>query len=108
MKLAPFLLLAACVGPARTAALGVTSTFALGADWAQTSRYTSECREANPILGQCGEHLSPHIYFPILMVANLAAGLTMGAWGDLSMALVTGAEGATVVGNWQDDKNEGR
>ncbi len=79
--------------------LGVTAT--LLADWHQTRRITANCLEANPIMGRCGEKLSPDIYFPVAIVAHATlARLLPRPYGRILQGLTIGKQLHTVGRNW--------
>ena len=42
------------------------------ADWAQTKGIVSICHEKNPLIGECGEGMSPDLYFPLSLIAHAA------------------------------------
>lgn len=97
-------LLVACTPAQRTAALAVSSSALIVVDWHQTARITSECRELNPVIGLCGEHMPPNVYFPTILVLNAAVGLALGTWRDTWFAAVTGAQASTTWLNWRNGK----
>ncbi len=97
------LLLSSCAAY-RTHTLAAASTVMLGIDWVQTVDITRNCTEWNPIIGPCGERISPHAYFPIVMALNLLAGYALAATqgdniGQAWFGGVTGLEGVVVWGN---------
>ncbi len=100
MKALALLTIIACTPVQRKDTLAVSSTALLAVDWHQTrTNIVPECREQNPIIGPCGENVSPDLYFPISIVANLALGYALGDWGDVWFGAITGAQGATVWSN---------
>lgn len=95
-------LLVACTPAQRTAALALSSSTLIVADWHQTHDITRDCREANPILGECGERLSVDVYFATALVAHLGVGLLLPRdWRDVWFGAVAGAQLATVWSNWR-------
>lgn len=92
--------LAACTPAQRTGTLATLATVSLSIDWLQTRDIVRECQELNPIIGECGQRVSPDVYFPVVILGTLAAGyLIGGAWGDATFAAMAGAETATVWAN---------
>ncbi len=57
---------------AETVALAATA-----ADWYQTRVIVAGCDEVNPIIGPCGERLTPDAYFPLALVAQLAVAAVL-------------------------------
>lgn len=93
-------LLVACTPVQRRVALTVSSTALLVADYEQTKSIVQRCGETNPVIGQCGERVSPGPYFATAIIINLAlAGTLPGALGDVWLAGLTGAQASTVWGN---------
>lgn len=83
------------------AALAYSSSALLVVDWAQTRGIVQDCREWNPVLGPCGERLSPGVYFPLVIGANLLlAHLLPAGWREGYLGVMTGVEGATVGQNY--------
>jgi hypothetical protein len=93
-------LLLACTPTQRRAALAVTSTTFLAADWAQTANITRDCSELNPVLGRCGERVPVHLYFPTIIVGHLALAVLLPEWSETILGGMAGAEAATVWSNW--------
>ena len=91
----------ACSWPKKDIALaGVTTTLLL-ADWAQTQGITRECREANPIIGTCGEGVSPNVYFPVVTAAHIGVAHAVGRdFRPVFLGAVAGAQGTTVYLNY--------
>lgn len=84
----------------RTGTLAGLATVSLSIDWLQTRDIVKRCNELNPVIGECGQRVSPDIYFPVVILGTLAAGyLIGGAWGDATFAAMAGAETATVWAN---------
>ena len=80
------------------AAVGAT----LAVDFYQTMRGVEVCREANPVIGPCGERLPPGLFFPLVGVAHavIAGVLPHGSWRRGFQATTAGAEAATVWSNY--------
>lgn len=100
-----FALLTACAGMRpHDAALEMGFVVATMLDAEQTDTITRDCREANPIIGECGERMNPGLYFPIVLAAHFVATalLPNGPWRTTFQALTLGIEAKTVHGNWID------
>jgi hypothetical protein len=80
--------------------LAVSSTALLVADWHQTQDIVANCQELNPVIGQCGERVPVNVYFPVVILGNLALGAILGKWW---WATIMGAEAATVWSNWASE-----
>lgn len=92
--------LAACTPAQRVAALATASTTLLIADWHQTTKIVEECRELNPIIGECGERVSPDLYFLTTIAAHLAVGVLLPEhWRDVWFGTIAGAEASIVWSN---------
>lgn len=89
--------LTGCTPRQRKATLGIASTALLVADWQQTNVLVAHCNEQNPIIGTCGDTVRPGVYFPIVIVANLAAGYYLH---ESYLAGITGAQLVTVSQNY--------
>lgn len=98
-KLIALALVAGCGWTTRQAALGAASTVLLAADWAQTQTITSSCREANPVLGPCGQHFPVNIYFPMVIAGSLLFGHALGDLKEVLFSGIAGAEGFVVWSN---------
>lgn len=103
MKALALILFIACTPTQRATTLAVASTALLSADWHQTrTGVTPLCQEQNPIIGPCGENVSPDIYFPAAIVAHVALGIVLPKhWRAVWFAAVAGAQGSTVWSNWR-------
>lgn len=92
-----------CTPAQRTGTLASASTTLLLADWMQTRVFVRECQELNPIIGQCGQHITPDVYFPISVVLNLAAGYALpSGWREAWFGAVAGAQASTVWANFYE------
>ena len=38
----------------------------LAVDYKQTKNFVKNCRELNPIMGECGKRIPPEVYFPVV------------------------------------------
>lgn len=103
MKLAVLALaLCACTPAQRTGALAVASTAGLMVDWSQTLKITSTCRERNPFIGECGEKMSPDLYFTAAISAHLITGYVLGkTWREIWFASIAGVSWNTAYNNQQ-------
>lgn len=75
-------------------------------DWYQTQGIVRNCWEGNPIIGECGERVSPNIYFPAVMVGQaLISRYLLSRWGrGVFQGALLGAEVATTWDNhYQED-----
>lgn len=98
------LALTACTPAQRSVGLAAAGTALLAYDWHATAGLTLRCLEANPIIGECGDGLSPHFYFPTVMIANVLVGVAVGkSWRESWFAAVTGAEAAVAWTNSAQD-----
>lgn len=91
-----------CLSPAqRTTGLAMAAVTTLAIDWHQTRAITRNCNELNPIIGPCGERVSVDLYFPLVIAGTLVLAAALDRpWGDMVLAGVAGAEGATIWSNW--------
>lgn len=72
----------------------------LVADWNQTLRIGAECREINPILGQCPTHRSVNVYFASTIVVHTIAAVALPKpWRTVFQGATIGFEAATVRRN---------
>lgn len=72
-------------------------------DWGQTMHIVKNCAELNPIIGECGQRVSPGYYFPAMIVlhAAVAALLPPGpreAW----QYIAAGGELSTIWLNYRN------
>jgi len=82
--------------------LQLTTSAVLVADWAQTRAITGDCSEANPIMGLCGEKLSPDIYFPVVIVGHaLLMHALPRSWRRVAQGITIGVQAHTVHSNYQ-------
>ena len=98
-------LLAACGGwSKRDTAMEAAFIGASALDWHQTRTIASLCNEQNPVIGACGQNISPDAYFPITIVvhAAIAAALPAGAWRTTWQAVPLGAEVSQTWGNYRE------
>jgi hypothetical protein len=73
------------------------------ADWNQTVGITRDCREANPIIGECGERVNPHLYFAsFLVIQGIVTRLLPPHYRPVIQGGITGTELATVWDNWRN------
>ncbi|HEU4614182.1 MAG TPA: hypothetical protein VFS15_18940 [Kofleriaceae bacterium] len=71
-------------------------------DWQQTVWITNECREINPVIGQCGENIPVHAYFPVVIVVSTAIAVVLPKrWRNVFQAFVLGMEAATTYSNYR-------
>lgn len=79
------------------------SLIILATDWGQTIQdVTPSCNEGNPVIGECGQRLSPNVYFPVVMVTSMVvARLLPPYYRDFVQGALIGAETATVWDNWR-------
>lgn len=72
-------------------------------DYMQTERITGICMESNPIMGRCGQRVSPKLYFPLAALLHLGvtAALPRGWARTTFQGVSLGLEGAVVVYNWR-------
>lgn len=91
-----------CLSPAqRTTGLAMAAVTTLAIDWHQTHDITRRCNELNPVLGPCGERFPVDVYFPLVIAGTLVLAAVLDrTWGDMVLAGVAGAEGATIWSNW--------
>lgn len=62
-------------------------------DWIQTRSIVSVCNEDNAIIGECGENVSPDVYFPTTIVLHAAIAAALPPrWRLVWQAVATGAE----------------
>lgn len=84
----------------RDTALEVAFVAVAAIDWKQTIWITEHCYETNPMIGRCGELISPSIYFPIAIVLHAAvAALLPRPWREVFQAFTIGMEASTVYMN---------
>lgn len=70
-------------------------------DTVQTTRGTSMCREANPIIGPCGERVPVGIYMSAaLALESVVAWALPPAWRRWFEGGVAGVEADVIYGNW--------
>jgi hypothetical protein len=70
-------------------------------DWYQTSWITRNCDETNPIMGRCGQRVSPSIYFPVATVLHAAMSAALPAeWRHGWQYFSGGSEGTIVWMNF--------
>jgi hypothetical protein len=89
-----------CTPRQRKATLAASSTTLLAVDWKMSSDYTGECREMNPMIGECGQRVPVNLYFPVVIAANLALGYFLG---EAPLGVMTGLEGHVVLRNATTD-----
>jgi hypothetical protein len=65
------------------------------------------CREANPIIGECGQRVAPGLFFPLTGVVHaIAAGLLPhGEWRRGFQMLSAGAEATTIWTNYLNTRD---
>ena len=83
--------------------LASVSSTLIAADWMQTRTFARrpQCDELNPIIGECGEHVSPDVYFPVMLAAHMLVGYVLPArWRDVWFGAVAGAQASTVWANF--------
>jgi hypothetical protein len=69
-------------------------------DWHQTISITHDCVETNPMIGNCGDTVTPNLYFPVVLVAHAAiAACLPHTWRTVFLAFTTGIEASTIWGN---------
>jgi hypothetical protein len=79
----------------------LATTVSLAVDYAQTIRITDDGLESNPIMGTHGQHVTPHVYFPLVIAGQLAlARVLPQPWRRLSQLLVIGVETRAISKNW--------
>lgn len=81
---------------------GISLTL-LATDWGQTVQdVTTSCNEGNPIIGECGQRVSPNVYFPVVMVTSMVISrLLPPYYRDVFQGALIGAEMTTVQSNWR-------
>ncbi len=98
-----------CVGLAGCGGLGYRDAALEGAfaatmvvDAMQTRQITAACRESNPVIGMCGERLSPFAYFPLVAVAHagISAAIPRGPWRTTWQAFSLGVSVDVVHTNY--------
>jgi hypothetical protein len=74
---------------------------ALAADWSQSGKYVDGCREANPVIGSCGERMPLAGYILITAALHLVVThvLPTGTWRTAWLGLTAGVELDTVLAN---------
>lgn len=101
MRIVALAALVACTPMQRTMTLASASSTLILADWMQTRAFVRTCDELNPIIGDCGQHISPDIYFPTALALHLAVGLILPVqWRDVWFGAVAGAQASTVWANY--------
>ncbi len=104
MRVLALAALIACTPVQRRVTLGVASTALIAADWYQTRDIVARCREQNFLLGECGERISPNVYFPLALALNAAIALMLPpGWDEVWLGAVTGAQAATVWSNYAQE-----
>jgi hypothetical protein len=85
---------------ARDTALEVAFVGSALVDWRQTLTITRDCNELNPMMGRCGDELTPNVYFPLALVAHAAIAAALPpVWRTAFQSLTTGLEVVTIVHN---------
>ncbi len=71
-------------------------------DAKQTEAVTALCIESNPIVGRCGERLSPTVYFPAVAVAHavISMSIPVGTWRSVWQAFSFGVAAKAVHSNY--------
>lgn len=94
--------LAGCAGwSKRDAALGATYLAVTTLDLMQTTKITAICNEENPIIGECGQRVSPQVWF---FVTDFLGYIVMNELPSRErgwiLGLADGIEMKTVYRNW--------
>lgn len=73
-------------------------------DMKQTEVITADCHEGNPIIGECGQHISPTAYFPLALAAHLVVTMLIpnGPCRTAWQGFTFGLESTVVFNNWSD------
>lgn len=73
----------------------------LAADMVSTMHVTDMCREANPVIGRCGERVPVAVFFPLVLVAHtvLTATIPEGTWRTGFQSMTVGVEGHAAFRN---------
>lgn len=66
-------------------------------DYQQTRVITGQCREANPVIGACGQNAPINLFFPLMVLANVAVADLLPGWWRTSFQVATTAVEARVV-----------
>jgi hypothetical protein len=65
---------------------------------------TENCSEINPVIGECGERVSPHLYFPVVMVGFMVVSrLLPESYRTAFQGALFGGELATTWDNWNKE-----
>lgn len=93
--------LSACGGwRARDTIAEATFAAVTAQDWRETDSIVQGCREQNPIMGPCGDRLSPNLYMPAAIVVHAVVSALLPPRLRLAWDAVTvGAEVRTLYGN---------
>lgn len=73
-------------------------------DWMQTNEAIrcGDYREANPIIGSCGENVPTYIYFPVTTTAILIGTYLLPRdWHSPVLGVITGIQVHNVYGNYK-------
>lgn len=80
--------------------LEATVAVSLVLDHSQTVDITHDCLESNMVIGKCGTRVHPHIYFPAVMLAHVAATRAMPMPARIGTQLIT-----LIAQAWAIDRN---
>lgn len=98
--------IAGCASPHawRSSDVALEATFiaATAVDWGQSGKYSAGCREANPVIGACGDRVPLAVWMPIAMLAHLAIthALPAGTWRTAWLGVTAGLEVDSVYANY--------
>lgn len=82
-------------------ALQITFAGTLALDYLQTRQITDLCREANPIIGECGDRVSPDVYFPAAFAGHaLVAAALPQPYRRIWQSVWVGAQTHTIYRNY--------
>lgn len=95
-------LIAACGGwSKKDTALELGFAGATALDWHQTETIVYNCNETNPIIGQCGQNMSPDLFMPLAIAAHALVAIALPPkWRTIWQSLGIGAEVSTVWENY--------
>jgi hypothetical protein len=86
---------------ARDTAAQAVVGLSLAADYLQTRQIVRDCRESNPMIGDCGENMSPALYFAAVFGVSTLVYKLPRPYREIVQVAIVAVQVSSVRHNWQ-------